>query len=68
MNSAEKGELLLRILVWVGMKKRTNFSIFVGAEGIGPTTSFLSGKRSTTELRTHIHLSSDIVTVLLENL
>lgn len=25
----------------------------VGAVGIGPTTSFLSGTRSTTELRTH---------------
>ena len=25
----------------------------VGAEGIGPSASFLSGTRSTTELRTH---------------
>ena len=26
----------------------------VGAEGIGPSTSVLSGQRSTTELRAHI--------------
>ena len=28
------------------------FSFFVGADGVGPSTSFLSGKRSTAELRT----------------
>ena len=32
-----------------------NVLIFVGQDGIGPSTSFLSGKRSTNELLTHCH-------------
>ena len=41
--------------------------ISVGAHRIELWTSFLSGKRSTTELRAqNINLSNDIVTVLLK--
>ena len=35
----------------------------MGAEGIGPTTSFLSGKRSTTELRTPFNELADFTMI-----
>jgi hypothetical protein len=41
-----------------------NLSNRVGVHGIGPCTSFLSGKRSTDELHTHIKLLNEFIAVL----
>ena len=35
------------------LSEQSRFKLSVGVVGIGPTTSVLSGQRSTTELHTH---------------